>query len=334
MKQIFKSLPLGLILAGWTPMAGQMLVVDRGISSSMPETGVRLGKTQAPGFIGDHFQIGQKGEIWIVDHIRTWTGAGESGERPASLVDVFEKASLFGGIEAPPPEPGRAPEPECDCHNLIPIRSGRLRSGANTAGVPDVHLSNASGGIWQVDFENLRWFVPGGVEIQFGVMGVSPGGGNPWYNQAGKVGGAHQLKAFDEKGKLERLYTIDGAPVDGDFGLNVQVWAHRMAPVKVRSSGTVIEVGLHSDVSFDAAKADAATLRFGPKNATPVGSRLETVDGHAALVARFRLADTGIQGSNVSVCLNGLDQDRVPFEGCDLIAGSVAKTVSSGVPRR
>ena len=107
-----------------------------------------------------------------------------------------------------------------------------------------------------------------------------------------------------------------------------------MAPVKVRSIGAVIEVELRSDASFDATKADTATLRFGPKNATAAGSRLETVDGHAALVARFRLADTGIQGSNVSVCLNGLDQDRVPFEGCDLIVGSVAKTVNNGIPRR
>ena len=320
MKPLFCCFLISCAVLCSQPQPSQILVVDRGMEGGAQAAGVPLGRTKGAGFVGDHFRIGAAGEVWIIDTIRTWARPGESAGHAASLGDVFESVTLFGGIEAAPPKPGQPPEPECDCHNLMTIKGARLQPGADQPASPDVTVSPAAAGIRQVDFRSLRWSVPGGVDIQFGVMGVSRHGRQTWHNQAANMGNAHQLKIFDEKGKLEGPYVPDGEPVDGRAGLNVQVWGHRSAPVAIRSGGTAIEVVLRSDASFDAGRADAATLRFGPKNAAPISSRLETIEGRAALVARFRRADAGIQGAVVSACLTGRLQDGVPFEGCDLVA--------------
>ena len=227
MRQVVCWLSLGFALACCAPISGQMLMVNRGLSAGA--AGMPLGKTTAEGFIGDHFQIGGRGEVWIIDTIRTWAVVEKSNASQASLAELFEKATLFGGIEAVPPEPGRPPQPECDCHNLMIIKSAGLsmaRSGS------DVFVSSLGGGVWQVDFRNLHWSVPGGVAIQFGVMGVARYGNDSWYSHAAAVGGSHELKAFDEKGKLIGPYMPEGAPADSKIGLNVQVWAYKTASVQ------------------------------------------------------------------------------------------------------
>jgi hypothetical protein len=292
-------------------LPAQMLVVDRAPAAA---PGMRIARTGTPGFIGDHFQIGKRGEVWIIDAIRTWAAAEENSSPPLRpLTDIFEQVTLFGGIEAAPPDPGQPPQPECDCHNLMAIKTAGLRSGAS-----DIRLTSGSGGSWQVDFQNLHWSVPGGVPIQFGVLGAAPGGRRPWYNQASRSDGGHQLKAFDENGKLEGPYTTRAVLLDDRVGLNVQVSAHKMAPVAVRPAGPSLEVVLKTEASFDAAKADVATFRFGPKNAKPVATRVEEIEGRSAVVATFRREDTGTQGA-VSACLTGRQTDGVPFEGCDLL---------------
>jgi hypothetical protein len=293
-----------------------MLVVDRGIPPATQAAGLPLGRAKGAGFVGDHFRIGAAGEVWVIDAIRTWARSGESPGQSARLGDVFESVTLFGGIEAVPPKPGQPPEPECDCHNLMSIKSAPLKPGADQPEGTDVAILPAAAGIRQVDFRNVRWSVPGGIDIQFGVMGTGRHGSRTWYNQATGMDEMHPLKIFDEKGKPEGPYAAEPDKI----GFNVQVWGHKSAPVTIRSAAATIEVVLKSDATFDARKADAATLRFGPRNAAPLGSRMETVEGRSALVARFRRADTGIQGAVVSACLTGSQQDGVPFEGCDLIA--------------
>jgi hypothetical protein len=199
------------------------------------------------------------------------------------------------------------------------IKSAGLRAVAGETDTPDVRIADSAAGVRQVDFQNLHWSVPGGVGIQFGVMGVARGGSQVWFNQAAHVGGAHKLNVFDDKGKLEGPFSPDGGPVDSGTGFYVQVWGHKMAPVAVRSAAATIEVVLRSDASFDAAHADQKTLRFGPKGALPVASRMEQVGGHAALVVEFRRAEAGLQGFNGSACLTGREHGGVPFEGCDLL---------------
>jgi hypothetical protein len=304
MKTFVRCLPLGLALACCAPVSGQMLVVDR----AMPSGGVWLGRAEAPGFVADHFKIGAPGEVWIVDAIRTWASADRNGS-PVRLNDVFEKVTLFGGIEATPPDPTQPPQPECDCHNLMAIKSGSLSAGGS-----DVRVSSATSGGWQLDFQNIHWSIPGGVPIQFGVMGVARTSA-VWFNHAAQAADAHELKAFDEKGKLDGPYTEAHTRI----GISIQVWAHKTAPVTIRSTSKSIEVMLRSDKSFDATKADPASLRFGVRQVGSIGTRLETVEGQAALVACFRNADEGNQGKTVSLCMTGRLQDGVPFEGCDAV---------------
>jgi hypothetical protein len=290
------------------PSSGQILVVDRGAKESPTSTGVPLGKRKGGGFVGDHFQIGKAGEVWIIDTIRTWVrSAGPLG-------NGFESVSLFGGIESPPPKPGDPPQPDCDCHNLMAIRSARLRSGTDELDSAGVAIAPGSG-VRQVDFNGLHWSVPGGVDLQFGVMGVPRTSASVWINLAVHMPDQHALKVFDEKGKFEGPYSDD----DAGAALYVQVWAHKSAHIAIRSAATVIEVALQSEGGLDAGSADPATLRFGPRNAASIGSRFESSNGRTSLIAKFRRADIGIPAGVASVCLTGRLKDGVPFEGCDLI---------------
>jgi hypothetical protein len=311
MKHFLYYFRLGWPLIFCVPSPAQNLAVNLDMNGHPAP--LRLAKQGTPGFIADHFQVGERGEIWIVDAIRTWATADANGAPGRKLPALFQKLTLFGGIEAPPPEPAQPPQPECDCHNLMTIKSATAGSATS-----DVRLSSADGGLWQVDFQNLHWSIPGGMPIQFGIMGVSASG-DPWYNYAAESGGVHELKAFDDHGKLEGPLKIEGQAVNSGIALRLQVWAHKTAPVAIHLGGQVFEVVLRSDGSFDAAKADPETLRFGPKNAIAVGSRLETIDGRAAVIANFRRADSGIERAGGNACLVGRQQDGVLFEGCDTV---------------
>ena len=287
-------------------LPAQMLVVDRGISKGT-DAGLRVGRIKGAGFVADHFRMGASGEIWIIDTIRVWGRPDGS----AKLGDLFENVTLFGGIEAGPLSPG---QPDCDCHNLMTIKSARLHPGADQPESGEVMVS-AAAGMRQIDFRSVSWSVPGGVDIQFGVMGVARGGKHTWYNQAAGMAEMHPLKIFDDKGKLEGPYAAEESKV----GLNVQVWGHKSVSVAIRSAAATIEIALSGGASFDVAKADPASLHLGPKAAAPFATRLETVDGHPALIVRFRRTDTGLDASAVNACLAGRQLDGVPFEGCDLL---------------
>jgi len=306
-------LPISCALLFASASMAQMLVVDRPALPGTQNAGEPVGRAKGPGFVGDHFRLGAAGEIWVIDTIRVWERS------PGKLGDTFESVALFGGIEAVPPPPGKPPEADCDCHNLISIKSARYHSGS-APGEPAGIAESASGsGLRQIDFQNLHWSVPGGLNIQFGVMGVSRRGNQPWLYQTATMPDQHHLNLFDDKGKLEGAYAPDGRPPAAGLGVNVQVWAHRAATIEIRPSAAAIEVVLRSDDSFDATKAEAASLRLGPNGAAPVSSRLQTQNGRQMLVARFQRQGTGLQPSSVSACMNGRLSDGVPFEGCDLL---------------
>jgi hypothetical protein len=303
-----------LLICGDSPR-NQLLVVDRGPAGSGTARSVAVRRTQGSGFVGDHFRIGESADVWIIDTIRIWVLSGNPPASETALGNLLESISLFGGIEAAPPPPGQPPQPECDCHNLMTIKTAQFRPGTDELQNGDIVITRG-GGALTVDFQNLHWSVPGGVDLQFGAMGKARREAQPWIMQATTSIEPHQLKLFDEKGKLEGPYAIE----DRTVALNVQVWAHKSAAIKILSAASTIEVAIHSEGGFDPSKADPSTLRFGPGGAAPLNTRVETIEGRTRLVARFRRSDSSVPNGVVSVCLTGRQHNGVPFEGCDLIS--------------
>jgi hypothetical protein len=267
-----------LIIAGWIavlPLQGQYLLLDRGLkggAATAPSAGLEA--SEGTGFLTDRFSVGAAGEVWIIDRVRLWGGLGTSG---------FEKAALFGGLENADPSPQWF---ECDCHNLVAISQ-------------DPHASQLPDRSWQVYFDHLNWSVPGGVGIRFGIRALQ------WSMAMVHTGTAHQIKRFDENGKL-----IGPHGAESDAGFAVQVWGHLPASIEIRPAGEQWEVRLAS-----ALHADPASYRFGSQQAAPVRVRAEG----DAVVLTFRAADTGIHPEDVNACLHGQRQDGVPFEGCGLL---------------
>ena len=207
---------------------GQALLVDRSMS---PQQGSadRLGVPQ--GFLGDHFQLGDRGEVWVIDRLAVWAVADPSDNTPQHLGDFYENVRLSGAIESAIPAPG---QPDCACHNLVSLKSGALQPGSDVVNTAGIRISAAAPGVWQVEFEDLRWSVPGGVPIQFGVSGKgrmtgAAGQRHTWFNSAAAGGGVHDIRLFDDGGKLLGRYVPDGPPLSPLLGMNVQVWAHKTA---------------------------------------------------------------------------------------------------------
>jgi len=216
-------------ILAWLPAAAQQLVVDRSPAPSRitPADAPRLGGPEVKGFVADHFLLGAKGEVWIIDAIRIWAAPDSTSTNSRRLEDLYERLVLFGGIESEPPAPNQPPD--CDCHNLTAVKTA----------VPPFDSAQSQAG--QIDFRNLNWWVPGGEEIQFGIMGsgreIEGGQGrHNWYDQA-SASGRHRLRVFDAKGKYSGPYTRNGVPLDPRLGIAVQVWAHQRPPVSV--SGAV-----------------------------------------------------------------------------------------------
>lgn len=282
-------------------MYGQALLVD----TQFPVERARLGVPN--GFIGDHFQVGSRGDVWVVDSLSTWVATDETAARPG---DLFESVKLFGGIEAELPPPGAPPQPDCACHNLVVLKGGAIRSGEDA---PGLRISAAAPDLWRIDFRDLRWSVPGGVPIQFGVLAT--GRRHTWFNTASRTAAAHDLRLFDENGKLLGRYPAKGAPLDAALGIPVQVRGHRTVPVAVRSSGGMLEVTLQAGNGFEPGQANITNLRLGARRAPPA----HVAAANHGLVLQFRRDEVAIRPGELTVCLTGTLVDGIPFEGCDLL---------------
>jgi hypothetical protein len=301
------------LLPTMTP-AAQVILLNRAYT---PSRGARARIGIGSGFVGDHFRIGSSGETWVVDTIQIWA-VPDPAAAEMKMGDVYERLSLFGGIESPPPTPG---EPVCDCHNLMTIKTAEVWPGMMAPEGVDVQASRVDGSARQLTFRQLNWSIPGGVNIQFGVMGVgrtAPGGRKyVWYTSASAGADSHELKIFDEKGRFDGPYSEKRSPSGRDVGINVQVWGHKPAEISIRAGEQVIEVVLHSAATLEGPKVDMSSLRFGPSGAAPASSRLAKSQND--LVLQFRAAETGIPRGAVNACLDGRLLDGVPFKGCDLV---------------
>jgi len=222
--------PLSLLcLAAALPgVYGQAPQVDR--SWPPGQNAVKLGVPQ--GFLGDHFVLGARGEVWIADRLAVWAVVEPNRQADRRLGDLYESVKLLGGIEAELPAPGQPAPPDCACHNLAVLKSAALRTGKDAAETDDVRIFAAAPGVWRIEFQDVRWSVPGGVPIQFGVLWTERPGTrtqqrSAWFNSAGAGADKHDLRRFDENGRLLGRYEPESGRLDPAIGFHVQVWGHR-----------------------------------------------------------------------------------------------------------
>jgi hypothetical protein len=296
----------------------QILILDRASSGESVQS---LGLTeQTDAFIADDFVIGATKEDWIIDRIRLWAVADPKAPSPRALGDLVRKISLLGGIAPDLPKPNQPPGADCDCHNLPVLKSTSIEPGSNTAGNRDVVIASGAqihgSPTWQIDFNDLRWSVPSGVRIQFGVF-AEPNSGRAWYNLATPSDPAEQLRVFSSAGKFEKTFTSPSPA-----RINVQVWGHLLARISIRPIGQKLQVILWNSPFLGAEQVDRASLRFGPGKALPESTEVEDVQhsGEPVLVMLFQPAASGITPRSVNACLTGKRQDGAPFEACDLLS--------------
>ena len=223
--------------------AQSSLVVDRGLpkvnlnnASGPVRSNVRWGWLQQ-GFMGDDFVVGQAGESWVIDSIRTWVVPGSGSRRPARLGDFFQDVRLyFGGAS----------------RDLTPVAAGDFAVGSDENGNEKIVISDTADiayddfgtslRVWQVEFRGLNLRVNGGERYRFGVWGLGreiPGEDGKrytWYNHASnaELSGGTQDSAdgsmilFDGAGRFQQAFQAKGAGWDKSADINVQVFGRRV----------------------------------------------------------------------------------------------------------
>ena len=292
------------------------LILDRGTSAeSIP---IGLAK-QTDAFVADDFVVGAPKEDWIIDRLRLWAVADPKAPSHRALGDLVKKISLLGGIAPNLPEPNEPPGADCDCHNLPVLKTTSIEPRSNAAGNRDVEIVTGPQILglptWQIDFNDLKWSVPSGVRIQFGVFAES-NSDCTWYNVATRSP-ADQLRVFSSSGKFEKAFTSPSRA-----RINVQLWGHLLTRISIRPIGQKLQVILWNAPFLGAEQVDRTSLHFGPGKAVPEITDIEDVQpsGQPSLVMFFQSAASGITQSSVNACLTGKRQDGVPFEACDLLS--------------
>ena len=179
---------------------------------------------QEKGFLGDSFRLGTKGENWMIDSIRLWavpdtTPACATG-KPG---DKIAKLTLHGGLYNPP-VPGQA---ECDCHALVPVTTTTMEKGSSRFTNRSVTLT-PDGALWQIDFKNVAWSVPGGLDVLIALRAETRAdqacpAGKTWTLAARPADPDYRLRFFDKA-----LVPAGFAePVSPPRQLQIQVKAHK-----------------------------------------------------------------------------------------------------------
>jgi hypothetical protein len=214
-KKFFLSVLTFFALSGC--LCAQTLIFDRGLSANADAP---IGWTEdTQHFVGDDFIVGATGEIWIIDRIRTWVIVDV--KEGILLGDLFEKITLWGGLAGDSISDNKGAE--CACHDTVPLKTGKLSGKASDS--PDIQFSQAQDqNHWQIDFNNLRWSVPGGAKLQFGINATgrpssTKGSFNKWFNCASATPKQHSLRVFSQSGKLESF-------LENSATLKIQVWGH------------------------------------------------------------------------------------------------------------
>jgi hypothetical protein len=210
---------LTLACAGF--LQAQEPVVDRSLAGGEKPVSLEI-ERDAKSFLGDSFKVGATGEAWIIDTIRVWALPNSQPGCPSSPGDRLAGITLLGALDNPP-VPG---VPTCDCHALVTIASAPLIAGTASSSNANVKLA-VGDHIWQIDFRNLHWSLPGGTDVLFAVRATDR-------NQASCSAAAHwSLSASTQAGHRLKAFDTGANPLDTAGGatpalvINMRVWAHR-----------------------------------------------------------------------------------------------------------
>jgi len=203
------------------PLAAQTLVVNRplGDRPAVPQVMERGAK----GAYADAFQIGAKGEVWMIEAVRVWGMPAASPACSRELGDQIEKITLFGALDNPP-VPG---QPVCDCHALVPLSTVPFARGGSVSGNPNVQLTPEKGA-WRFDFHDVRWSVPGGMDVLFSARATArrqdacPAVAG-WGLASEPAAASYRLHLLNEKGVPIGLEPAPKRP----HKVDIQVWARR-----------------------------------------------------------------------------------------------------------
>jgi hypothetical protein len=204
-------------------LAAQTLVVDRPPSAS-PE---RVKVERADGkFVGDSFRVGKEGEVWMIERIRLWAVAPAGQACGRALGDSVEKVTLLGTIDNPP-VPG---QPVCDCHAVMPLATAPFAKGQSEPVAENIDVARRGDGLWEFDFRNVRWSLPGGSDVLFTLRAVGRGKMCPisteWSMAGAPAAAGYRLHLLNEKGVP--IGPADPEPRPRTAG--IQVWARRTQP--------------------------------------------------------------------------------------------------------
>lgn len=264
----------------------------------------------AGSFIVDDFRLGEQGESWIIESVRIWMST------PGFPGDTLTSLALFGGLVDHSTDESSKGVPDCDCHSLVRLSAVELGHDLKSSSLPGIVLTQVLEDHWQIDFHGLRWIVPGGTDIQFGVHG------SPRQNSSAQRL-AYIAAEGSDTGHL-RSFSADGKFVsrlaERTERISVQVKARLLANVRIQQRTKDLQVTLKATPAFQASEVDTASLRFGPASVAPMRASLQAgEDGRQDLILTVpRKSIDGINGP-ASICLVGKRIDGVLFEGCDLI---------------
>ena len=250
-----------LLVSGMAQMSNARILFDRGLPSEninvepdLERSNLRWrGGYRNESFYGDDFTIGEPGERYIIDHIRTWAVLGyreEGPTAPEAVGDWFSQLRLLGG--------------EVSDTQLAMRASGELAVGGSSTSNPDIIITqvrypNAGSSkyfnfgptipIWQIDFHNLNWLVEGGRRYNFSVQGMGrqfldTEYSHAWYNHASNAalsgtpqqGADNLMSAFSDTGEF--LYIVDAEEDKWNKAtdLNIQIFGRAVSGVEGTSN--------------------------------------------------------------------------------------------------
>ena len=240
--QKFIFLTLACVLPALAEDAAQ-LVFDRGLpTANLNNAGGDSNRSNvrwslyAQGFVGDDFSIGQPGEKWVIDSIRTWSVPGLAGEDPNAMGSYYQDVRLYFGTE----EGG-----------LSPVRVGRLAADSNTPDNANISIREADAArydefgammrVYEIEFTGLKMSVDGGRKYRFGTWGLGrdipgqDGKAYSWFTYASNAqrsetrqdGADGRMLLFEPSGNFAGDWDSSGKAWNKSSDVNVQVFAHK-----------------------------------------------------------------------------------------------------------